>query len=206
MSTDPLTISLHQFLRSRRSVRQFTAAPVAPEVLERILETATYAPNAHNRQPWRFAVLETTAAKTRLAEGMAIEFRRVLEASGLPEKDIAAQLERSRRRTESAPVVVLLCADFNVMDEYKDRTRNEGERMLAAQSVALAGGQMLLAAHAEGLGGVWVCAPLFAPQAVQAALGVPESWTPQGMLLLGHPAGESKSRARQPVADIVRYL
>ena len=34
---------------------------------------------------------------------------------------------------------------------------------MGTQSVALAGLQLLLAAHAEGLGGTWICWPLFAP-------------------------------------------
>ncbi|TAK12026.1 MAG: nitroreductase family protein [Anaerolineae bacterium] len=205
MSPEPLTISLHEFLRSRRSVRRFTDAPVDAEALERILESATYAPNAHNRQPWRFAVVSTPAAKSRLAEHMAADFRRALEADGVMDEEIEAQIARSMARTEETPVVVVLCADFTVMDAYDDPVRNQGEHTMAMQSVALAGGQLLLAAHAEGLGGVWVCAPLFAPAQVRAALDLPETWEPQGMLLLGHPAGESKSRERRPVSDVTVY-
>jgi F420 biosynthesis protein FbiB-like protein len=205
MRPPPLAISLHQFLRSRRSVRQFTGAPIDPETLGRILETATYAPNAHNRQPWRFAVVQSLEAKARLAETMAVEFRGALEAEGLPEADIAAQIQRSKARTTGAPVVVVLCADFSVMDTHSDPARDEGERIMAMQSAALAGGQLLLAAHAEGLGGVWACAPLFAPGQVRAALDLPQEWEPQGMLLLGHPAGESKPRARRPVGEVTVY-
>ena len=48
-----------EFLRSRYSVRKFTDQPVPKELLERLLETATWAPSAHNRQPWRMVVLES---------------------------------------------------------------------------------------------------------------------------------------------------
>lgn len=202
---DPLTISLHQFLRSRRSVRQFTGAPVDADALVRVLETATYAPNAHNRQPWRFAVVQTQEAKARLADFMAEDFRRTLEAGGLGDDEIAAQIARSTARTENAPVVVVLCVDYSVMDTHTDHAREEGERVMAMQSAALAGGQLLLAVHAEGLGGVWACAPLFAPAQVRAALDLPQEWEPQGMLLLGHPAGESTPRARRPVGEVTVY-
>src|SRR5687768_2063471 len=51
------TTELHNFLRTRRSIRRFKPDPVPASVIEEILTTATYAPSAHNRQPWRFAVL-----------------------------------------------------------------------------------------------------------------------------------------------------
>ena len=49
----------HAFLRGRYSVRKFLPQPVARDVLERILETTTWSPSAHNQQPWRFVVLES---------------------------------------------------------------------------------------------------------------------------------------------------
>ncbi|MEW5941732.1 MAG: nitroreductase family protein, partial [Chloroflexota bacterium] len=48
---------LHAFLRTRRSIRRFKPDPVPGEVVSRILATATYAPSAHNLQPWRFIVI-----------------------------------------------------------------------------------------------------------------------------------------------------
>jgi len=47
-------------------------------------------------------------------------------------------------------------------DECPDRSRRQAEFRMAMRNVALAGGQMLLAAHADGLEAVWMRAPLFA--------------------------------------------
>ena len=69
-----------------------------------------------------------------------------------------------------------------------DARRAEAERMMAIQSTANAGLQMLLAVHAEGLGAVWTCAPLFTPEVVRATLDLPISWEPQGMFFVGYPA------------------
>ena len=69
---------------------------------------------------------------------------------------------------------------------------------MLVQSVAMAGLQMLLAAHAEGLGGVWVCWPLYAQEATRAALHLPSHWEPQGMLFLGYPAEAPAPPPRRP--------
>ena len=196
---------LHDFLRSRRSIRRFRPDPVPAAVIRRILETATYAPSAHNDQPWRFAVVTDLSVKARLAEAMAADFRRDLEKEGLPEADIAARLERSRRRIQEAPVVVILCMDATGMNNYSDPKRQQAEMTMAVQSTALAGLQLLLAVHAEGLGGVWTCGPLFTPETVRAALDLPATWQPQAMLFIGYPAESPSIPERKPLEQVALF-
>lgn len=198
--------ALQQLIRSRRSVRRFLPDPVPHAVLARVLETGTCAPSAHNRQPWRFAVLTTPAPKTRLADAMGTDFHRDLLGDGLTPKAIETQLTRSRTRILEAPVVILLCLTMNDMDAYLDEKRQRAEYLMATQSVALAGGTILLAAHAEGLGGVWVCAPLFAPDTVRRAASLPLDWEPQGMLLLGYPAKVPEARGRKALEEISFFV
>ncbi|MCW5873332.1 MAG: nitroreductase family protein [Anaerolineales bacterium] len=197
---------LHAWLRSRRSARRFLPQLVPAAVLQRMLETATYAPNAHNRQPWRFVILESSEGRQQLAEAMGQEFAAALHAEGLSAAEIEAQLARSAARLHDAPAALLLCLDTSVLDTYADPARTQGELYMAMQSVALAGGQLLLAAQAEGLGGVWVCAPLLAQAAAPPALGLPASWLAQGVLYLGYPAGEPLPRPRQAVDEITRWV
>ncbi len=194
------------FLRSRRSVRRFLDQPVQPGILERVLETATWAPSAHNRQPWRFAVLETPAARERLAQAMGADFLRDLLSDGLAEEAAQRLVARSRERLCQAPAAVLLCMDMSGMDSYPDHSRQAAETMMGIQSVALAGGNFLLAAHAEGLAGVWVCAPLFAQETARKALSLPETWVPQALLYVGYPEAIPAARDRQPVAQVSVFL
>ena len=194
--------SFHDFIRSRQSVRRFEHRPIAPDVLERILQTGTQAPSAHNRQPWRFAVLNRESSKIRLAAEMGAEFRRDLEQDGLDASAVQAQVKRSRDRILGAPIIIILSLSMEEMDSYPDPDRQSLEYQIAAQSVALAGGNMLLGAHAEHLAGVWVCAPLFAPDAVRRALELPQDWIPQGMLFIGHPATSPPPRKRKPVSEV----
>jgi len=181
------TIDLHNFLRTRRSIRRFKTDPVPDSVIQNILATATFAPSAHNRQPWRFVVIKTQEIKENLAEAMAIDFERDLTRDGLPLEKIQAQIKRSKERITSAPVAILLCLDMSEMDSYPDEKRGQAEQTMAVQSVAAAGMQLLLAVHAEGLGGVWACWVLFAQQTIQNALNLSESWEPQAMFFVGYP-------------------
>ncbi len=194
------------FLRSRRSIRHFSSEAVPDELVTRLLETAACAPSAHNRQPWRFAVVRSIQAKSRLADEMGAAFREDLMADGLSEAQAEAQVERSRCRILEAPLVVILCLDTAEMDLYPDERRRAAEHLMAVQSAALAGGTLLLAAHAEGLGGVWVCAPLFAPDAVRQVLGLSAAWEPQGMLLIGFPAKVPEARPRKALAELSRFI
>jgi F420 biosynthesis protein FbiB-like protein len=197
---------LHDFLRSRRSTRRFQPREINRATINRILETATHAPSAHNRQPWRFAALTGPGPKFRLGETMAAEFRRDLAADGLPEPEIEALVSRSKSRIREAPLVIVLCLDMSEMDIYPDEKRQQAERLMAVQSTALAGLQLQLAAHAEGLGSVWVCAPLFAPGAVRDALTLPETWEPQGMFFMGYPDGEPKAKELKPLNKVIKYI
>jgi nitroreductase len=137
---------------------------------------------------------------------MGAEFRKTLQSEGLSADEISAQLERSRARILEAPEAILLCLDINVLDKYEDSARTQGEYLMGVQSVALAGGQLLLAAHAEGLAGVWICAPLFTPAEISRSLGLPESWQAQGLILLGYQVKVSEERPRNSISDVTRKL
>ena len=197
---------LHAWLRSRRSIRRFKQEEVPAKILERILETATWAPNAHNRQAWRFVQLSSKDSREKLASAMGVEFERALRAEGLSNQEISAQLKRSRARLLEAPEAILLCLETAELDTYEDSDRTHGEYLMGVQSVALAGGQLLLAAHAEGLAGVWICAPLFVPAEVQHALDLPDSWQAQGLIFLGYAAKAAGPRPRRPLVEVLRTL
>lgn len=199
------TTDLHHFLRTRRSIRRFKPDPVPDSVIQDVLATATFAPSAHNRQPWRFVTLTDSPAKAALAEAMSVDFERDLTRDGLSPEKIQAQIQRSKDRMTSAPVVILLCLDMSDMDRYPDEKRQSAERTMAIQSVAAAGLQLLLAAHAEGLGGVWVCSPLFAQETIGKTLKLPETWEPQAMYFVGYADSTPDTRNRKPLQEIARF-
>lgn len=195
-----------ELLRRRRSIRRFTDQPIPGEILNQILTAATWAPSSHNRQPWRIAVLTSREAKIRLAEAMGEAYCRDLSKDGLDPAAIQDQIIRSHDRITAAPVCLVLCLDPSVGDHYPDQKRNQAEYLMGVQSVAMAGQNLMLAASAFGLGSVWMCAPLFAPDTVSEALKLSAEWLPQGMVLLGYPASGPLNRPRFPVDQIARFL
>ena len=136
---------------------------------------------------------------------MAVEFKHDLENDGLSPEKIQAQIKRSKERMKSAPVIIVINLDMSDMDMYPDKKRKRAEFRMAMQSVANAGMQLLLAAHAEGLGGVWICSPLFVQETVQETLNLPDTWEPQGMFYLGYPEVIPEVRERKSLDEIVIY-
>lgn len=196
---------IYDLVRSRRAIRRYENRAVADELLERLLSTANWAPSAHNRQPWRFAVLTSPASKDRLARAMGEKLRHDRLQDGDPTDVIERDVSRSYARIAGAPVVIVFFLSMSDMDRYPDKRRNEAERQMAVQSVAMAVQNLWLLAAAEGLGACWLCAPLFVPDLVQDTLDVPDDWQAQGLLTLGWPA-EERSKTRRPWQESVRFL
>lgn len=204
-TTVGLTSNFQQIMLGRRSIRRYRPDPVPQSLIASVLEAAVWAPSAHNRQPWRFAVVQNQAQKEHLAGAMGARLRRDLAADGAPESVIEADASRSYSRITSAPVLIALCLSMTDMDIYPDERRAHNEYIMAVQSVAMAGQNLLLAAHDAGLGACWMCAPLFCPDVVKDALKLPDDWQPQALLTMGYPA-ETREKTRHSLETSVIWL
>ncbi len=191
---------LHAFLRTRRSIRRFKPDPVPAAVIERILTSATYAPSAHNLQPWRFALVQSASARARLAQALSNRLRLDMTAEGAAEAEIEARMARSLRRIVEAPLLLLLCRDIMAI-----RKAGREEEIMAIQSVANAATYLLLAAHAEGLGGNWICWPLYAQEPTRAALHLPETWQPQAMFFIGYANETPREKTLKPLEEVTQF-
>jgi coenzyme F420-0:L-glutamate ligase / coenzyme F420-1:gamma-L-glutamate ligase len=195
----------HRLMRSRRSIRRYRGDAVGRDVLDRLFLSAASAPSAHNRQPWRYLVIEGAPAKAALAGAMGERLAADRSRDGDLSDAIARDVSRSHARITGAPVVILVCLTLEEADVYPDETRSRAEFLMAVQSTAMATQNLLLAAHAEGLAACWMCAPLFCPDVVRASLDVPPAWQPQGLITLGVPADGGRDRPRKALAALVRY-
>ena len=202
----PVDSDMLESIYSRRSIRRYTNAPIADDVVERILGAATGAPSAHNRQPWRFAVLKNVSAKKRLAEVMGARLREDRSHDGDAADAIEADVARSIARIAGAPVAILVCMAMEDMDGYLDQRRAGAEHLMAVQSTAMAMQNIQLAAHALGLGASIMCAPLFCQNTVRIALDLPAAWEPQALITLGMPANPGKPFRRRPLNDVMRMV
>ncbi|WP_245220317.1 nitroreductase family protein [Pusillimonas caeni] len=195
-----------RLLAGRRSVRRYLPIQPPVDLVDRLLYLGTCAPSAHNRQPWRFAVIRSHETKARLARAMGDKLRRDRLADQDDPGDIEADVSRSFARITSAPTIVLLCLTMEDMDRYREQARNDHEFHMATQSLAMAGQNIMLAAHAAGLSSCWMCAPMFCPDIVRGVLKLAGHWIPQGMLTLGYPANPGKPFRRMPPCETTLYL
>ena len=196
---------LLNLIEGRRSIRRYTSEELPAALLEQLLTAVTWAPSAHNRQPTRIIVLDDLQWKVRLAKAMGERLRNDRRQDRDDEARIEQDVARSHARITGAPIVLVLCLDMAPMDHYPDAARQQAEYLMAVQSVAMGAQNLLLMAHAHGLGACWMCAPLFCPSTVRSALELPANLEPQALITLGWPANGGKPPSRRPFAEITRY-
>jgi F420 biosynthesis protein FbiB-like protein len=198
-------MDIAELIKTRRAIRRYQDRPVSRGQIRRLLELADWAPSAHNRQPWRWAVVTRPEDKDRLARAMGERLRQDRTADGDPATAIERDVARSYARITGAPVVLVVCLSMVEMDSYPDPQRSRSEWVMAVQSVSMAAQNLWLAAHSQGLAACWLCAPLFVPDLVRATLELPADWEPLGLMTLGYPA-EEKSKTRKPVEARVIWV
>lgn len=173
-------------IAGRRSIRRFASRNVPRPLVEELIAAACAAPAPHHSRPWRFVEV-TAAARPRLAEAMASAWQADLEAEGRVPKESERALARSRRQLTDAPLLLLACLTPDAARDWPDERRRLAERDMYMQSLGAALQNLLLAAHASGLGGYLKGAPLFCQETVTQALDLPAGWEPAFLVLLGYP-------------------
>jgi F420 biosynthesis protein FbiB-like protein len=194
-----LSDAVPAFVQARRSIRSFAPEAVPRDVIDRLVEAACLAPAPHHSRPWRWAVVESPGARRALADGMGERWRRDLQADGVTEARIDELVAASHTKIADAPSVVLGCLTWDGLDRYPDEQRQRAEWGMALLSLGAAVENLMLAAADAGYASCWVAAPIFCPEAARDALGLPGSWRPHAMVLLGRPDPAYVGRVRPPV-------
>ena len=161
-------------LKGRRSIRRYRPDPVPDEMIEQLLEAGRWAPSASNRQPWQFIVVRDKEILQEVAQHAAYFFIRWAHV-------------------EEAPLLIVLCGD----------ARNRVYRQFLHEDVGLAGSQIMLQAHALGLGTCWIGG--LDRKAIGDILKVPDTVEVIGLLTVGFPDESPKPPDRKPLAEIVHY-
>jgi nitroreductase len=206
---------LLEFMRQRRSVRRFTDQPVADEAVNLLVTAATTAPSASNKQPWRFLAVTDPDRIRRMADAVREATARI---AAHVEPDCRASFEAYGdyfTRFESAPLVLIvlhrkLTLLSNLVDQAlppADRAAIEAmERDSGLMGAAMALDQLLLMAHALGLGASGMTGPLVAGGALRAALDLQPSWEIAALAPVGWPDEAPPPTNRKPAAAVLRWL
>jgi nitroreductase len=179
-------------VKRQRAYRDFADEEVDDELVERLLDAATFAPSAENKQPWVFVVVRDADTRARIAELT----RRVWQsgARSYEEKQLDARIlaDVDRGITEGfarAPVVVVVCGD----------ARNAFEQTLPS-SVFPATQNLLLAATALDLGSALTTLATALSKELVDVLELPDHIKPMADVFLGWPAKPLGPPKREPFA------
>ncbi len=172
-------------IRTRTSVSALTDPGPTDAQLAAILEAGARAPDHGRLRPWSFLVVRDEA-RNLLGEVLA-------EATRLSDPQAsAALLDRERQKPLRAPVILVVA-----VTPQPHRTVPEIEQVLAGAAAAQ---NVLLAAHALGLGTIWRTGDKAYDGHVKQALGLPPNAAIIGFLYLGTPA---PATPRKPAKDAV---
>ena len=198
--------ALCALMRSRRSIRRFTERRPDVALIERVIETACWAPSNHNRQGWKFIVFQDRALIGKLAEEVRCAVRDAAAGADRLAGERAEQLVAEAGAFEVAPVVILamhkgpLALGRSILASATDELAS-GE----AISVAMAVQNMLLTAHALGLGACVMTAPLLAGDVWSALADMPVGFAPTCLVALGYPAEQPDPPRRKGLQHIIEY-
>lgn len=146
-------------IMTRTSVRKFTDEKVKPCCVEKMLRAAMAAPTAVNKQPWHFVVVDDKEVLNKLAGEGG--------RSGM---------------LRNAPLAIVVCGDMS------KALQGKGQEYWI-QDTSAATENLLLAAHAMGLGAVWTGQYPMDDRykQTQQVLGLPETVVPLCIVIIGHP-------------------
>lgn len=168
-------MDLYSTIKTRRSVRSFKEEEVSQEVLEKILKAGIWAPSAGNQQSWEFIVVKDESNQEELVRG------------ALGQNFIA-----------EAPVVIVVGANKK---RSAQRYGERGKKLYCLLDAAAAIQNMLLTAHALGLGSCWIGA--FRNEEVKEVVRFPEYVRPVAIIPIGKPAESPSIPSRYPLDQVV---
>ena len=145
-------------IATRTSIRDYEARPVENEKVQKMLRAAMAAPTAMNKQPWHFVVVDQ---------------RSVLDA--------LSEANPNAKMLKKAPLAIVVCGDTEKMIEG-------GGRNFWIQDASAATENLLLAAHAMGLGAVCAYPAEDRCKAIGKVLSLSDNLIPLNMVVIGYPA------------------
>ena len=213
------TLDLRTALRTTGSVRAFTDEAVPLEVVASVLDTARFAPSGGNKQGWRVIVLSDPAVKARVGELAVLGWREYAHMTAAGQRPFASDdtgrwpgpvidLAQARQtpapapfvdNLADAPVLLVVCVDLRVvaaMDVESDHTQIAG-----GASIYPFVWNLLLAARAEGLGGVVTTFLIRQEAAARELLGLPPYIAIASLVAIGHPVHQPTRLRRNPVSS-----
>jgi coenzyme F420-0:L-glutamate ligase/coenzyme F420-1:gamma-L-glutamate ligase len=201
-TAEAIALGRRQAQLLRRSVRQFSADPVEPDVVEAAVAEALTAPAPHHTRPVRFVWLRDRGRRTALLDRMKDKWRADLTGDGRPQDSVERRVSRGQILYDAPEVVI----PFMVPDgahSYPDAARTDAEHTMFTVAVGAAVQALLVALAVRGVGSCWIGSTIFAADLVRTELDLPADWEPLGAIAIGYPADGSDPEPRDPASTEV---
>ena len=191
-------------IENRRSIRKYKRHEISKEIIEDIIYSATLAPSAKNRQPWKFIVYQGEE-KSKLVDVMhqGIKSEKITHKLMLEWAFAIPDAENTVRVMEEAPclIAVLNTNQKTPFDSIEDEKRIV--EICDSLSIGAAIENMILTATSYGLGTLWIANTCFAYNELIDFIETDSQLT--GIVAIGFANEAPAKRPRKPVADIVEY-
>lgn len=188
-------MDVFEALKTRRSIGKVLDKEVPGELIERIIESATWAPNHFKTEPWRFFVL-TGEGRKHLGETLATIAAK--DMNDEENEENKKKLERARKNPFRAPVVIAVAVEPS--DEPRVIQREEFAAVHAAVQ------NMLLAAHALGLGAIWRTGKPCYDKEMKNLFSLSEKGEVVGFIYIGYPDMTPPDRKRKSVSEVTIWM
>ncbi len=184
-----------QAIHERRSVGKVKDIPVEKEKIEQLLEAATWAPNHHHTEPWKFFVL---TGKGRLALGKVLAEIAKEDMTDSTTEENQEKLLRIEKKSLRAPVIIVVA----VVPSNNSKVSKLEE--ICAVNAAIQ--NILLTAHQLSLGAIWRTGkPAYHPK-TKALFGLREIDEILGFIYVGYPDMQSKSAKRTSYKEKTTWI
>lgn len=204
--------SFYSLLSTTRSIRRIKDAPIDEDVLQRVCQAALWAPSGGNRQPWRLIVVQGRQLKQQLSDLYVEEWDKYVDFNLKklgPQSDEVLEKVRAQfgSGTELAhnlaniPAVAMFVHDPSAL--YVTDANLGRHPVVGGASLYPAVQNFLLAARAEGLGGVLTTLICSKEKELRDILKFPEGWGVHAMVPFGHPKGKHGPLQRAALSDMM---
>lgn len=191
-------------IENRRSIRKYKRHEISKEIIEDIIYSATLAPSAKNRQPWKFIVYQGEE-KSKLVDVMhqGIKSEKITHKLMSEWAFAIPDAENTVRVMEEAPclIAVLNTNQKTPFDSIEDEKRIV--EICDSLSIGAAIENMILTATSYGLGTLWIANTCFAYNELIDFIETDSQLT--GIVAIGFANEAPAKRPRKPLTDIVEY-
>jgi nitroreductase len=184
-------------MKERRSCRRFSPEAVDERLIEQILEAGNWAPSPANQQPWEFIVIRSAAIKDKVFEEGELCKRKLFERSGWKWLD-SYRIDF----VKEAPVIIAVIGDPKKSGADLFLDEGTGRGYLEACSAVVQ--NMMLAAHALGLGSLWFT--VFERESLRQTLGLDPGKDPMALVCIGKAAGGPAPAKRKDFKEKTIYM